>query len=179
MRASAVPRWTGTPGALAPANPAPGGCRPGTPTDASLHRHRVSRGAQVMPTVAATPAAPRRYGKRPVADARKEFVAVRCNAVEYARMNAAAAQAGLSVGAYLRTLALGTAGPRAVRRPPVEKEALARLLGELGKLGSNVNQLAREVNTTGNLPAWSELAAARGAIDDMRAALMKALGREA
>ena len=58
-----------------------------------------------------------------------------------------AAQAGLSVGAFLRALALGSAGPRAVKRPRVEREQLARLLGEIGKLGSNVNQIARWANT--------------------------------
>jgi Bacterial mobilisation protein (MobC) len=126
--------------------------------------------AAVAPTV-------RRYGKRPLPDARKDFVAVRCNASEYASLTAAAAQAGLSVGAYLRTLALGTAGPRAVRRPPVQRAELARLLGELGKLGSNVNQIARQVNATGNLPAWSELSTMREDIGVLRAAVMKALGR--
>ena len=122
--------------------------------------------------------APRRHGKRKLDDARGKFIAVRCSAAEYAAISAAAAQAGHSIGAYLRTAALGTAGPRAVRRPPVEKEALARLLGEIGKLGSNVNQLARVANTTGDQPVLAELAAARSAIEDMRSALMKALGRE-
>ena len=36
-------------------------------------------------------------------------------------------EAGLSVGAFLRTMALGTAGARAVKRPRVEREQLARL----------------------------------------------------
>jgi hypothetical protein len=126
----------------------------------------------------ATPAkAPRRYGKRKLPDARGKFVAVRCSATEHATLTAAAAQAGLSVGAYLRTLALGRPGLRAVRRPPVEKEALARLLGELGRIGSNVNQLARVANTTGDTPDAPELAGIAGELATMRAALMKALGR--
>ena len=57
-----------------------------------------------------------------------------------------AEQAGLSVGAFLRALALGNAGPRAVRRPPVERKELARLVGHLGKVGSNINQLAHGFN---------------------------------
>ena len=121
--------------------------------------------------------APRRFGKRKLADAREHFVAVRCNAPEHATMTAKASAAGLSVGAYLRTLAIGAAGPRAVRRRPVEKEELARLLGEIGKLGSNVNQIARVVNTTGNLPASRDLATLTAEVQTMRAALMKALGR--
>lgn len=121
--------------------------------------------------------APRSFGKRKLADAREHFVAVRCNATEHAAMTAKAADAGLSVGAYLRMLAVGAAGPRAMRRRPIDKEELARLLGEIGKLGSNVNQIARVVNTTGNLPATHDLAALAADVQTMRAALMKALGR--
>ena len=61
------------------------------------------------------------------------------------RIEKEAREAGLRIGGYLRALALGSAGPRAVKRPAVEREQLARLLGELGKLGSNVNQIAKMV----------------------------------
>lgn len=125
----------------------------------------------------ATVPAPRRYGKRKLPTARGKFVAVRCSDAEHATMNAAAAQAGLTVGPYLRALALGTPGPRAVRRPPVEKEALARLLGELGRVGSNVNQLARVANTSGDLPVTNRLDAITAELAAMRDELMKALGR--
>lgn len=132
-----------------------------------------------MTEAAATPApATRRHGKRTLADARGKFVAVRCSAAEHATMHAAAAQSGLTVGPYLRALALGSPGLRAVRRPPVEKAQLARLLGELGRVGSNVNQLARVANTNGETPKEAELAAITAELATMRAALMKALGRE-
>jgi hypothetical protein len=96
---------------------------------------------------------------------------------EHAAISEKAAQAGFSVGAFLRNLALGDAGPRAVRRPPVERKELSRLLGHLGKVGSNVNQLARGFNQTGVLPGFPELLAAREDIRAIRDALMKALGR--
>lgn len=112
-----------------------------------------------------------------VKDARGRFVAVRCSEKEHAAISEKAAQAGLSVGAFLRRLALGDAGPRAVRRPPVERKELSRLLGHLGKVGSNVNQLARGFNLTGVLPGFPELLAARQDIRQMRDALIKALGR--
>ena len=121
--------------------------------------------------------APRRFGKRKLADARKQFIAVRCNVAEYETITTKAAKAGLSVGAYLRTLAIGSAGPRAIRRQPVERVALARLLGEFGKLGSNINQIARVVNTTGDRRAEHDLSAIAADVAVMRAALMKALGR--
>ncbi|HEX3983909.1 MAG TPA: plasmid mobilization relaxosome protein MobC [Acidisoma sp.] len=125
---------------------------------------------------AAPKAAPWR-GRRRVADPKARFVAVRCTDAEHATLTAAAAQAGLSVGAYLRTMALGSPGPRAVRRPSVERADLARLLGELGKIGSNVNQLARAANTSGDMPAVDELAAITADVRVLRDALMKALGR--
>ena len=125
----------------------------------------------------AEPKKPRRFGKRKLADARDAWVHIRCTAVEHAMISAKAEKAGLSAGAYLRTLATGSAGPRAMRRPPIEKAELARVLGELGRLGSNVNQLARVVNTTGNLPARADLASIDAEVQAMRMALMKALGR--
>ena len=39
-----------------------------------------------------------------------------------------------------------------MKRPRVERVELARLLGELGKLGSNVNQIAKAFNSTGAIP---------------------------
>jgi hypothetical protein len=114
-----------------------------------------------------------------VKDARTEVIPpIRCTQDERAAIKKAAQQAGLSVGAFLRALALGDAGPRAVRRPPVEREELARLLGWLGKLGSNVNQLAHAFNRDGILPGFPELLAIRREVGEMRAALMKALGRD-
>jgi hypothetical protein len=119
-------------------------------------------------------AAPRR---RRVADAKNRFISVRCTAEQHAVIGEAAAQAGLSTGAFLRAQALGNPGPRSVRRPPVERRELARLLGHLGKVGSNVNQLAHGFNRDGTLPGFSELLGIRREVAEMRAALMKALGR--
>ncbi len=116
-------------------------------------------------------------GRMRVNDARTHFIAVRCTAEEHASINAAAAQAGLSVGAFLRSVALGGPGPRAVRRPPVERKELARLTGLIGKLGSNVNQLAYGYNRDRKFPGFPELMAIRRDVAEMRAALMKALGR--
>jgi hypothetical protein len=52
------------------------------------------------------------------------------------------------------------------------------LLGQLGKVGSNINQLARSYNQTGIRPGFPELVAIRQEIGEMRAALMLALGRD-
>ncbi|MEJ0051716.1 MAG: hypothetical protein WDN02_11030 [Methylovirgula sp.] len=116
-------------------------------------------------------------GRKRVNDARTRFIAVRCTAEEHAAIDAAATAAGLSIGAYLRAQALGDPGPRSVRRPPVERKELARLIGLLGKLGSNVNQIAHAFNSARLLPGFPELVAIRRDIAEMRAALIKALGR--
>jgi hypothetical protein len=115
-------------------------------------------------------------GRMRVKDARKRLIHLRCTDHERAAIKAVAEEAGFSVGAFLRLLALGDAGPRAVRRPPAEHAELARILGELGKTGSNVNQIAKAIHTTRNLPSWSELAEIKADIATVRAAVLKALG---
>jgi hypothetical protein len=116
-------------------------------------------------------------GRRRVENPKQAFIAVRCTAQERAAITEAAAKSGLAVGAYLRATALGSPGPRAVRRPPIERTELARLLGHLGKVGSNINQLAYGYNRAGTLPGFPEMLAIRREVGEMREALMKALGR--
>lgn len=129
------------------------------------------------PIRASTRTPPKR-GDKPVKAARTSFIAVRCTADEHALITEAASRAGFSVGAFLRILAFGSAGPRSVRKPPVERRELARLTGLVGKLGSNMNQLAHGYNRAGGLPGFAEILAMRHEVGEMRAALMKALGRD-
>ncbi len=128
------------------------------------------------PKPAASRVAPWR-GRKRVSDPKDKFIGIRCTPESHAAYEKAAAAAGLSVGAWLRTLADGTPGPRAVRRPAVERTELARALGLLGNYGSNLNQLARVANTNGDLPTHAALIEIATHVREMRAALMKALGR--
>jgi hypothetical protein len=122
--------------------------------------------------------APWRGRKRTEAgEAKGEFIAVRVTKADRARIGEKAQESGLKIGGYLRALALGSAGARAVKRPRVEREQLARLLGEIGKLGSNVNQLAKWANTERSPASVAELAQMRAEIATMREAVMKALDR--
>lgn len=66
---------------------------------------------------------------------------------------------------------------RRSRTPSVDMVALARLLGELGKVGSNVNQIARHMNT-GEAVEQEELRRALDAVSDIRAAVLEAMGRK-
>lgn len=128
--------------------------------------------AEPTPTIA-----PKRHGKRKLADARDQWVHVRCNAAEHATITAAAAQKGLTAGPYLRSLALGTPGPRARRQPSAERAELARVLGLLGNYGSNLNQLAHVANASGKLPIEAALAEIAQNVREIRDHVMQALGR--
>ena len=107
---------------------------------------------------------------------RTRLIPVRCTDNEYAVIQEKASSAGLFAGGYLRASALGTAGPRAVRRPPVDRQELARLLGELGRVGNNLNQIARALNVD-DPPPLEEVAAALADFSEMRALVHAALGK--
>lgn len=89
----------------------------------------------------------------------------------------------MPLGAYIRSR-LFRGRERQPRRGVSEDQALARLLGELGKarLANNLNQLAKAANT-GSLPVTPETEAALLAackdVQWMRAALVEALGLKA
>ena len=58
-----------------------------------------------------------------------------------------AARAGLSLSGFGRACLLGEAGPRAKRAPPVNRQLLSAATAELNKVGSNINQIARALNS--------------------------------
>lgn len=120
--------------------------------------------------------------RRPGGNNRQRSVAlaVRFSAEERAEVEAAADSAGLALGSYIRHQSLGGKRPRAVQRPTAQKAQLALILAQLGKIGSNLNQIARASNmglfTTGDYEA---LKAETAALTAARSALMEALGRSA
>src|SRR5580700_8651415 len=82
-----------------------------------------------------------------------------------------AAAAGLSPSSYGRTLLLGAPGPRARRSPPLNAELLAHAVAQLNKAGSNLNQIARILNS-------GQAVGSREAVDalkDTRAAVVQIL----
>jgi hypothetical protein len=88
-----------------------------------------------------------------------------------------AAAAGLSYGAFMRKTFGGSPGPRAARHvPPPDNPVLTKLLAELGKIGSNHNQLARAFNRTYATPGLAEWQRIEADIQAMRSELVKALG---
>jgi hypothetical protein len=85
-------------------------------------------------------------------------------------------QCGLPLSALIRHALFNSPPPRAVRRPTINHQAVAKLLGELGKLGSNINKLARHANAGRYQTDSVELA--MRALLELRTACMEALGRE-
>lgn len=116
-------------------------------------------------------------GRKRVENPRDKPLRIRVTASELEDMEARAERAGLSLGAFVRAAVLGSAGPRAVRRPTVDREQLALLLGKIGNLAGNVNQIAKFCNATRTPADARMLDGMKADIAAMRDELMKALGR--
>ena len=76
---------------------------------------------------------------------------IRLDAQEREELERRAEAAGVSLAAYVREKCLGGSGPRSRRRPAYDRDELIRLLGQAGKIGSNVNQIARHLNQGGRI----------------------------
>jgi hypothetical protein len=121
----------------------------------------------------------RKPGRRaPVPDPRSARFNVRCKPGLRDQLSANAKAGGLSLSAYV-CMALGEDRQVSRARSPVplaDRQILAKALGELGKVGSNHNQLARRQNTTGEGPELAEWQSIEIAIQDIRRMLLEALG---
>ena len=109
---------------------------------------------------------------------RDKHLTIRFSPEERALVDEAADRAGLTPGSYARQVLLGAPAPRQVRRPPIERRDLARLLGEIGHVGGNLNQIARVANIGEEVDA-AELSAMLADLAVVREAILKALGRDA
>jgi hypothetical protein len=108
--------------------------------------------------------------------ARSTHITIRLTPDEREKIDGASERSGLTSGSYVRQVLLGVGTPRQVRRPPIERRELARLLGELGHVGGNLNQLAHRFNS--GLPTdRAEILDAIRSLGPVRDAIMKALGR--
>lgn len=108
---------------------------------------------------------------------RDKVLRIRCLQEEFKAIAAKANKAGFSTGAFVRAALLGDAGPRARRRPVIDKQHLIRALGLHGKYGNNMNQIARSGNAGNPL----DLAALHQALKEwgeIRDALYRALGKD-
>jgi hypothetical protein len=107
---------------------------------------------------------------------RTAHITIRLTPDERTAIDESAQRAGLTAGSYARSILLAAPTPRQVRRPPVERRELARLLGEVGRVGNNLNQIARALNS-GAEPDDGALAEALAGLQPVRDAILAALGR--
>ena len=79
----------------------------------------------------------------------KHLPAVRCTGDEHAAIRAKAAQAGLSLSAFVRAAALAQEVSTASEQSVYD----LGLVMELNRIGVNLNQIARVTNSTGFVPS--------------------------
>jgi hypothetical protein len=106
---------------------------------------------------------------------RAKVLQVRLSPEEHAKVAAAASASGLSLSGYARETLLGEPTLRTQRAAPTpEIKTLAALLGKLGMVGNNLNQLARLGNQGQPVPTLelsATLAAIRLAAEKVRQTL--------
>ena len=102
---------------------------------------------------------------------------MRFSPTEREELEALADRAGLTLGSYLRSRSLEKPTTRAVRRPPLELQALAHLQNGISKIGSNLNQIARRLNS-GELVLTAEIQAALAEHRQILAAIILTLGKQ-
>jgi hypothetical protein len=106
---------------------------------------------------------------------RTTIVTMRINPQEAAAIRKIAARRGQSVSALMRSALLQSR----LRPSRIEVKAIARLLGQLGKIGSNINQIAYHLNAgrPGDRVEGSLEAALRD-LSELRLVCLQALGKE-
>ena len=136
-----------------------------------------TREVRTVPTADQIPASPPARSRSGSETRKKPFlVTSRYDEEEFRELDDAASQAGLSRASYQRVQSLAKPKTRSTRRASIERELLAKTLGQLGKAGSNLNQVARAVNTVG--ADESEVRAVLAEIREAAQEVMRALGRD-
>lgn len=87
--------------------------------------------------------------------------AVRLSPQEAAKIEALAAEAGLTVSGYFRATVLQAKPPIRSRKPPIGQKQLAQLLAQIGHIGGNLNQIAKSLNILRNQVQPGETVAMR------------------
>jgi len=151
------------------------GNRPG------FHAIPLPRPLAILPTSGASVSETAgRSAKVPHSDKRQRVhkVDTRWGGVEYAFLVAASQAAGLTKGGYIRALVLGCPGPRSLRTPSVNAEALARATAELSRVGNNINQVARRLNSARVHIGSQECSLALAEVRAALTAILRIVGRE-
>lgn len=98
---------------------------------------------------------------------------------ELAALDEAASRAGLTRASYQRVQTLATPPKtRSTRRPPIDRELLAKALGQLGRVAGNLAQLVRSANI-GRSTSHEEIMMTNADLRELLPLFMEALGRKA
>jgi hypothetical protein len=98
---------------------------------------------------------------------RQHVINITFDDTEFMQTQGKASAAGLSLAGFGRAAMLGSPGPRARRRPPLNAELLAYAVAQLNRVGNNLNQLNKRLNAaqaTGAGEAAAAIAETRAAI---------------
>jgi len=131
--------------------------------------------AREAPAVIQLPGRRRGGVRRKAVDPRIARIELRTTPARKAAIEADARASGMTTTRYLLSHLPGASEPVplvALADPVI----LTRILGLIGNLCSNVNQLARDRNTTGEDPVLEKLEDIYAEAMDIRAALLRALG---
>ena len=112
-------------------------------------------------------------------ETRKKSIPVtsRYDPEEFAELEEAASRAGMTRASFQRVQSLAAPKTRSTRRAPLERETLAKVLGQLGKIGSNLNQLTHAAHLS--RAERGEIVATVAEMRGLLPVLLEALGRKA
>jgi hypothetical protein len=88
---------------------------------------------------------------------RQPRIIFRVTEQERDEIKASAAAAGLTVGSFLRGLAVTEPRTRAIRSAPPDLTSIRQFLGQVGRYTGNLHQLVKRVNL-GDLPQSADVA---------------------
>ena len=152
--------------------------RPADQPPPPIEKERPTVDAPASPILSETLGEPVPAGKRRGRQQRQRSKAfnIGMTAAEFAQAEALARKAGLSNAAYGRACVLGESGPRAKRAPPVNRELLGEALASLNRVGNNLNQIAKQLNSGGH-PDQAAMAEARSELTAILELVINAIGR--
>jgi uncharacterized protein (DUF1778 family) len=109
---------------------------------------------------------------------RNQLLQIRLSKEEWTQICEAADRVGLSPSSHARAVLLASKVIRSVRRPPIDRTAVAQLLAILGQAATDLRTLARPSSAVGaNDNDRDKLADCLSQVSEMRDALMGALRR--
>jgi len=102
-------------------------------------------------------------------------ITIRLKPEELAQLKADADSAAVDIATLARAQILNAPIPKRRYRRSVDHEKLADVLQALGKLGTNLNQIAKVANSTGNLTHFRDAKLLKNLLEEIRDEVRAAL----